>query len=148
MPDLLVEWPRSKEIMIGHNNLEFELKNQVEFYIDDDDRGRLGFRYSKINKRFTDDINHVFFDDDSEFKLEKLYILSFDGNAPCYGELNIQGLSFEEFFGMYFTHEMYEAFRDEVFDCVNEAKGLIAIKTIPELTPKYLGTIKRIGAEE
>lgn len=147
LPDLLVEWPNSKKEMIGHkmighNNLEFELKNPVEFYIDDDDRGRLGFRYSKINKRFSDDINHVFFDDDSEYKLEKLYILSFNGDAPCYGELNIQGLSFEEFFDMYFTHEMYEMFHDEIFDSVNEAKELIAIKSIPELTPKYLASYR------
>lgn len=142
MPDLIVEWPRSKEIMKGHNNLEFELKNPVEFYIDDDNRGRLGFRYSKINRRFTDDINHVFFDDDSVFLLEKLYILSFSGNAPCYGELNIQGMSFEEFFDMYFTHEMYEMFQKEVSDSVNEAKSLIAIKTIPELSPKYLASYR------
>ena len=140
--DNIIVWPPRKSIglVTGYNNHEFEEDHPIEFYIEGDE-GKIGFRYTGMPYD-EDKFESCFFADDSEYCLEQLVILSFEGFASHYGKYNIIGMSFESFFDAYFNSEMYQLFYEMVSGSIKEAKDIIAIKTIPQMTSKYLTTYR------
>lgn len=131
-----VLWPEIKDIHVNSSVVTFENKYPLEFIICSRNE-RIGVRYTDL---FKEEVKKIL----RKYKLSRIICIDWSDKQLSRLEKinNYETITPDIFFSRYFSDEIYGFFLQNAKQVIDEANRIVGIKTIPQLSLRYLNNFK------